>query len=105
MFSKEVDYLVWVFEKKLKFLKGPNTKAHKHLEGIIQKLLKVKDKGTGKDYMYFSLPISRVGLDIIKNYQEKMSAQYTLDYSIWQFVNLEYKRKKIQENFKGKNVY
>jgi hypothetical protein len=59
MFSKEVDYLVWVFEKKLKFIKGPYGKSHKYLENIIEKLQKVKDPGIGKDYLYFPVPISR----------------------------------------------
>jgi hypothetical protein len=105
MFIKEVNYLIWVFEKKLKLLKGPYTKANKNLEKIIEKLQKVKDPGMGKDYLYFPIPISHEGLDIIKKYQEKMSAEYTLDYSIWQFVNLEYKRRNIEDNFKGRNVY
>lgn len=105
MFSKEVDYLVWVYEKKLKHLKGPHGKTHKQIENIIDKLQKVKDPGYGKDYFHFPVPISRQGLEIIKLYQERMSAEYTLDYSIWEFVKMEYQRRKLESEYKGKNIY
>lgn len=88
-FSKEVDYLVWVYEKKLKFLKGPHSKTHKFYETTIEKLHKVKDPGVGSNYHFFPCPISHQALEIIKKYQERMSAEYTLDYSIWQFQILE----------------
>ena len=105
MFSKEVDYLVWVYEKKLKFLKGPHGKTHKFYDSVIEKLHKVKDPGSGSDYHFFPCPISREGLAIIKKYQERMSAEYTLDYSIWQFQILNSQRNKMEETYKGKNIY
>ena len=58
MFSKEVDYLVWIYEKKLRNLKGPHSKSHKTYENIIEKLHKAKDPGVGEDYHYFPVPIS-----------------------------------------------
>ena len=45
MFNKEVDYLSWIYEKKLKLLKGPHGKSHKVIESILDKLAKVKDPG------------------------------------------------------------
>jgi hypothetical protein len=38
MFSKEVDYLIWIYEKKLRLLKGKPSKTHKYYETIIEKL-------------------------------------------------------------------
>lgn len=34
-----------------------------------------------------------------------MSAEYTLDFSIWQFQILDQKKKHIKDNYKGLNVY
>jgi len=82
MFSKEVDYLIWLYQKKLR---GAPVKTQKFYESIIEKLEKVKDPGVGCSFHYFPCPISHDGLNIIKKYQERMSAEYTLDYSIWQY--------------------
>ena len=105
LFSKEVDYLIWVYEKKLKFLKGPHGKSHKVFETVIEKLNSLKDLGEGDNYSYFPLPINKSGLAVIKKYQERMGAEYTLDYSIWQYQLLAAQKKKIKDTFTGANVY
>jgi hypothetical protein len=87
MFAKEVKYLKWVYEKKLRIL--PKGGSSKKTIDIMDKLDKIVSPGVGRDFFHFPVDISREGLAIIKKYQERMSAEYTLDYSIWQFQLLE----------------
>ena len=37
-FERELSYLTWVFDKKLRAFKGPNSKGYKYYDGIFQKL-------------------------------------------------------------------
>lgn len=80
-FEKELSYLTWVFDKKLRGFKGPNSKGYKYYDGIFQKLQDLKDqrdamKRDGQD---------RPPLRVVE-YSKFTFACYMLDYTIWAYL-------------------
>lgn len=97
-FDKEVRYLQWLYEKKLKQNTG---KKAKDLNNILNKLANLTNEGFGRP------GTSPEGKKHILLYVDRMCAEYLLDYSIWYFVRLTVKMEKLTEEaeLKKTNVY
>jgi hypothetical protein len=105
-FEKELSYLTWVFDKKLRGFKGPNSKGmkkkEKYYDGICQKLQglksnidEIKDqqdamKREGHENDEDRPPLRQKCENLvdehIHTYSKFMFASYMLDYTIWAYL-------------------
>ena len=96
--AKEVRYLQWYYERKLKTTTG---KKSKEVNMILNKLAIITNEGDGNP------GCSPQGREHILLYIDRMCAEYLLDYSIWYFVRLTVKMENLTEEAEKNrsNVY
>ena len=80
-FDRELSYLSWVFDKKLKGFKGPNSKGFKYYDAIYRKLQGLSDDREAMKSKGVSNPPLRV-----VEYSKFAHASYMLDYTIWAYL-------------------
>lgn len=97
--AKEVRYLQWFYEKKLKAAKA--AKPQKEFNSILNKLHNLEEEGQGQPGQ------GPEGRQKISLYIDRMRAEYLLDYSIWYYVRLVVKEETLREEATGAkaNVY